>query len=179
MKLTFKNIIKTIEYIGLILFIIFVCLYFFRICSTEPTPPHSNKDSLNTIIAEKEQIADSINNRIDTVEIVRNKILTKYKTIYDTIIKQAPDTCKTYLIALDKECSIKDSINEVQLTNYSNLTDELTGIIALQKTIIKSDSLTINELTMTVKKEKRKGKLKTILGTALGFIGGGLIGSLR
>ena len=157
----------------------FILAFIFKGCSTEPPPTHSNKDSLNTIIASKEQIADSINNRIDTVEIVRNKIVTKYKTVYDTIIKQAPDTCKTYLIALDKECGIKDSINEVQLTNYSNLTGELTGIIALQKNIIKSDSLTIDELTMTVKKEKRKGKLKTILVGALGAIGGGLIGGLR
>lgn len=176
MKLTFKNISNTIL---ILLIISIIVLLLGNKCDNEPTPTHSNKDSLNTIIAEKEQIADSIKSKIDTVEIVRNKIVTKYKTVYDTIIKQAPDTCKTYLIALDKECGIKDSINEVQLTNYSNLTGELTGIIALQKNIIKSDSLTIDELTMTVKKEKRKGKLKTILWTALGAIGGGLIGSLR
>ena len=156
-----------------------IAMFIFKGCSTEPTPQTINKDSLYTIIAEKEQIADSIKTKIDTVEIVRNKIVTKYKTVYDTIIKQAPDTCKTYLIALDKECGIKDSINEVQLTNYSNLTGELTGIIALQKTIIKSDSLTIDELKMTVKKEKRKGKLKTILGTALGALSGFGLGSLR
>ena len=176
MKLTFKNTNNTIL---ILLIISIIVLLLGNKCDNEPKHPYSNKDSLNTIIAEKEQIADSIKTKIDTVEIVRNKIVTKYKTIYDTIIKQAPDTCKTYLIALDKECSIKDSINEVQLTNYSNLTGELTGIIALQKTVIKSDSLTIDELTMTVKKEKRKGKLKTILWTALGAIGGGLIGSLR
>lgn len=176
MKLTFKNISNTIL---ILLIISIIVLLLGNKCDNEPTPTHSNKDSLNTIIAEKEQIADSIKTKIDTVEIVRNKIVTKYKTVYDTIIKQAPDTCKTYLIALDKECSVKDSINEVQLTNYSNLTGELTGIIALQKTIIKSDSLTIDELTMDLKKEKRRGKLKTILWTALGAIGGGLIGRLR
>ncbi len=169
MKLTFKNISNTIL---ILLIISVIVLLLGNKCSDEQASPHSNKDSLNTIIAEKEQIADSIKTKIDTVEIVRNKIVTKYKTVYDTIIKQAPDTCKTYLIALDKECGIKDSINEVQLTNYSNLTGELTGIIALQKTIIKSDSLTIDEL-------KRKGKLKTILWTALGVLGGGLIGGLR
>jgi len=176
MKLTFKNISNTIL---ILLIISIIVILLGNKCDNETKLTHSNKDSLNTIIAEKEQIADSIKTKIDTVEIVRNKIVTKYKTVYDTIIKQAPDTCKTYLIALDKECSVKDSINEVQLTNYSNLTGELTGIIALQKTIIKSDSLTIDELTMDLKKEKRRGKLKTILWTALGAIGCGLIGSLR
>lgn len=176
MKLTFKNINNTIL---ILLIISIIVLLLGNKCDNETKLTNSNKDSLNTIIAEKEQIADSIKTKIDTVEIVINKIVTKYKTVYDTIIKQAPDTCKTYLIALDKECGIKDSINEVQLTNYSNLTGELTGIIALQKTIIKSDSLTIDELTMDLKKEKRRGKLKTILVGALGAIGGGLIGSLR
>lgn len=63
--------------------------------------------------------------------------------------------------------------------NDSHIIGNLTDIIAIQKYVITSDSVTIDELKMTVKKEKRKGKLKTILGTALGVIGGGLIGSLR
>lgn len=178
-QITFTMALNFVKLMAILAVFLFLIIWTFKGCNSDPKPILSNKDSLNTIIAEKEKIADSIKNKIDTVEIVRNRILTKYKTKYDTIIQQAPDTCKTYLIALDKECSVKDSINEAQLTNYSNLTGELTGIIAFQKTIIKSDSLTIDELTMAVKKEKRKGKLKTILGTAIGVLGGIGIGSLR
>ena len=170
----------------------FILAFIFKGCSTEPPPPHSNKDSLNTIIAEKTQINDYLKNEnksikliTDSLKALKPKVIVRYKTVYDSLL--VIDTmCVDALNTLHYEHSKIDSINnhiisnqETHIMNDSHIIGNLTDIIAIQKYVINSDSLTIDELTMTVKKEKRKGKLKTILGTALGTLAGFGLGSLR
>ena len=189
MKLTFKNINNTIL---ILLIISIIVLLLGNKCDNETKLTNSNKDSLNTIIAEKTQINDYLKNEnksikliTDSLKALKPKVIVRYKTVYDSLL--VIDTmCVDALNTLHNEHSKIDSVNnhiitnqETHIINDGHIIGNLTDIIAIQKYVITSDSLTIDELTMTVKKEKRKGKLKTILWTALGAIGGGLIGSLR
>lgn len=171
----------------------FVLAFIFKGCSTEPTPQTINKDSLYTIIAEKTQINDYLKNEnkaikaiTDSLKALKPKYTKGKDRVRDSLIYVSDSVCKLNLTILYNECQKVDSINnsiisnqETHIMNDSHIIGNLTDIIAIQKYVITSDSVTIDELKMTVKKEKRKGKLKTILGTALGVIGGGLIGSLR
>lgn len=191
-----KNIKEKIEIIGAILFAVgfWVVLIWLlnKGCNTDPKPTNSNKDSLNTIIAEKEYLIESIkdynltlNTKIDSLSHLKPKVIVRYKTVYDSLL--VIDTmCVDALNTLHNEHTKIDSVNNQiinaqskAIANDSIIMNSYSGIIAIQKTIIKSDSLTIEDLTMTVKKEKRKGKIRTILGTALGVLGGIGIGSLR
>ena len=191
-----KNIKEKIEIIGAILFAVGFWIVLIWLlnkgCSTEPTQQTINKDSLYTIIAEKTQINDYLKNEnkqikaiTDSLKGLKPKVIVRYKTIYDSLLV-VDSMCIQALNALHDEHTKIDSVNnqiitnqETHIMNDSHIIGNLTDIIAIQKYVITSDSVTIDELKMTVKKEKRKGKLKTILGTALGVIGGGLIGSLR
>ena len=162
-------------------------------CDNETKLTNSNKDSLNTIIAEKTQINDYLKNEnkqikaiTDSLKALKPKYTKGKDRVRDSLIYVSDSVCKLNLTILYNECQKVDSINnsiitnqETHIMNDSHIIGNLTDIIAIQKYVITSDSVTIDELKMTVKKEKRKGKLKTILGTALGVIGGGLIGSLR
>ncbi len=170
-----------------------IAMFIFKGCSTEPTPQTINKDSLYTIIAEKEQINNCLKNEnkqikaiTDSLKALKPKYTKGKDRVRDSLIYVSDSVCKLNLTILYNECQKVDSINnsiisnqETHIMNDSHIIGNLTDIIAIQKYVITSDSVTIDELKMTVKKEKRKGKLKTILGTALGVIGGGLIGSLR
>jgi hypothetical protein len=191
-----KNIKEKIEIIGAILFAVGFWIVLIWLlnkgCSTEPTQQTINKDSLYTIIAEKTQINDCLKNEnkqikaiTDSLKALKPKVIVRYKTVYDSLLV-VDSMCIQALNALHDEHTKIDSVNnqiitnqETHIMNDSHIIGNLTDIIAIQKYVITSDSVTIDELKMTVKKEKRKGKLKTILGTALGVIGGGLIGSLR
>ena len=189
MKLTFKNIAITIFCIALIVILLSPLL---KGCNPEPHPQTINKDSLNTIIAEKTQINDYLKNEnkqikaiTDSLKGLKPKVIVRYKTVYDSLL--VVDTmCVVALNTLHNEHTKIDSVNnsiitnqETHIMNDSHIIGNLTDIIAIQKYVITSDSVTIDELKMTVKKEKRKGKLKTILGTAIGTLAGFGLGSLR
>ncbi len=169
-----------------------IAMFIFKGCSTEPTQQTINKDSLYTIIAEKTQINDYLKNEnkaikliTDSLKALKPKVIVRYKTVYDSLL--VVDTmCVDALNTLHDEHSKIDSVNnhiitnqETHIMNDSHIIGNLTDIIAIQKYVITSDSVTIDDLTMTVKKEKRKGKLKTILGTAIGTLAGFGLGGLR
>jgi len=173
-----KQIIKELAYKIVLptIIVAMACLALLMTCKKKPPIPipssvfdkkidsikvHINKDSLI----------------IDSLMKLRPKVITRYKTKYDTIYKQTPDTCKIYLEQLNAECLKLDSFNlgiitrqETQLISYS----ELTGIMQ-QKANIQSlkhieDSLAIGTLQ---RKLKRTRKL-----AVAGLFGGVIIGGL-
>jgi hypothetical protein len=123
---------------------------------------HINKDSLI----------------IDSLIKLRPKVVIKYKTKYDTIYRQAPDTCKSYLEQLNAECLKMDSFNlgiitrqETQLISYSELVgtmSEQSNMYVLRHT---KDSLLITKLDNKLKRTRKVG----IAAFGIGFIGGLLI----
>jgi hypothetical protein len=121
---------------------------------------HINKDSLI----------------IDSLMKLRPKVITRYKTKYDTIYQQAPDTCKSYLAQLNAECMALDSFNlgiitrqETQLISYSELTGIMQERANMQDLRHVEDSLLITKLGKKLKRTRR---------IAIGSFGIGLIGGL-
>jgi len=174
-----KQIIKELAYkIVLPTFIIaLVCLALLMTCNKKPPipiPPNvldKRIDSIKTSINKDSLIIDSLMK-------LRPKVITRYKTKYDTIYKQAPDTCKSYLAELNAECLKMDSFNlgiitrqETQLISYS----ELTGIMQEKQNISNlkhtKDSLLIIDLDKKLKRTRKIG----IAAFGIGFIGGLLI----
>jgi len=123
---------------------------------------HINKDSLI----------------IDSLMKLKPKIVTRYKTKYDTIYRQAPDTCKSYLAELNAECLKMDSFNlgiitrqETQLISYSELTGIMQEKATMQDLRHTEDSLLITKLDKKLKRTRKVG----IAAFGLGFVGGLLI----
>lgn len=187
-KQTLKSILPYII-IGILIVIL---SFIMKDCEHKPNLVLTPNDSINTAIAEKEQIIDYIKNdnailkaKIDSLKTLKPKVIVRYKTVYDSLL--IVDTmCVQALNTLHNEHSKVDSVNnaiisnqETHIMNDSQIIGNLTDIIALKQYRINSDSIVIYDLNMTVKKEKRKGKVKTILGSAIGVLAGIGIGSLR
>jgi len=162
MKKTFRIVL------GLILLILIFTALFYD-CSHKPTLQNNSTQIMKEI-----RYVDRLIKHIDTLKITKTKIEYKYKTVYDTVLKQAPDTCTSYLITLDKECSKKDSINAILVDSYYNVITHQSGIISLQRVQLSNDSLEIKQLNKEIKKVKRKSVLNNILialsGVGVGFL---------
>ena len=187
-----KQTLKAILPYIIIGILIVILSFIMKDCSHKPNLVVVPTDSINTAIAEKEQIIDYIKNdnsilkaKIDSLKTLKPKVIVRYKTVYDSLL--IVDTmCVQALNTLHNEHSKVDSVNnhiidnqEKHIMNDSHIIGNLTDIIALKQYRINNDSTTIVELNKEVKKEKRKGKLKTILGSAIGVLSGIGIGSLR
>lgn len=174
-----KQIIKELAYKIVLpaMIISLICLALLMTCNKQPivNPPpnvldkridsikvHINKDSLI----------------IDSLMKLRPKVVIKYKTKYDTIYKQAPDTCKIYLTQLNAECLKLDSFNlgiitrqETQLISYSELVGNMSEQSTMQELRHIEDSLLNAKLDKKLKRTRRIA----IGGFGIGFIGGLLI----
>ena len=162
MKKTFRIIL------GLtILTLIFTALFYD--CSNKPAINNTTKEIVKEI-----KYVDRIIKHIDTLKLTKIKVEYKYKTVYDTILKQAPDTCTSYLIALDKECNKKDSINNALINDYFNVVSHQNAVITLQSIQLQNDSLEIKQLNKEIKKVKRKSVFNNVLmalsGVGVGYL---------
>jgi hypothetical protein len=173
-----KQILKKIAYKLLLptIIIALVCQALLMTCKGKDKPPQippsvlDNKiDSIKTHINKDSLIIDSLMK-------LKPKVVIKYKTKYDTIYKDAPDTCKSYLDELNAECLKMDSFNlgiitrqETQLISYSELTGIMQEKANMQDLRHTEDSLSINTLQRKLKRTRR---------IAIGSLGIGLIGGL-
>ena len=170
-ELAYKIILPTI-------IIVLVCLALMITCKGKEQPPQippsvfdDKIDSILTTINKDSLIIDSLMK-------LRPKVIVKYKTKYDTIYKQAPDTCKSYLAELNAECLKLDSFNlgiitrqETQLISYSELTGIMQEKATMQDLRHTKDSLLITKLDKKLKRTRKVG----IAAFGLGFVGGLLI----
>ena len=169
-----KQIIKELAYKIVLptIIVAMACLALLMTCNKKPPIPippsvldqridsikvHINKDSLI----------------IDSLIKLRPKVITRYKTKYDTIYQQAPDTCKIYLAELNAECLKLDSFNlgiitrqETQLISYSELTGIMQEKSNMQDLRHIEDSLLITKLGKKLKRTRR---------IAIGSLGIGLM----
>jgi len=173
-----KQIIRDIAYKLLLptAIISLACLALMMTCKGKDKPiliPPSvldkSIDSIKTTINKDSLIIDSLIK-------LRPKVVIKYKTKYDTIYQQAPDTCKIYLDQLNAECLKLDSFNlgiitrqETQLISYSELTGIMQEKANMQDLRHVEDSLLITKLGKKLKRTRR---------IAIGSLGIGLIGGL-
>ena len=180
-----KQTLKAILPYLIIGILIVILSFIMKDCSHKPNLVLTPNDSINTAIAEKEQINEYLKNdnivlkaKIDSLSNLKPKVIVRYKTVYDSLLV-VDSMCVKSLIKLHDEHSKIDSVNnniitnqETHIMNDSHIIGNLTDIIALKQYRINSDSIVIEDLTITVKKEKRKGKVKTVLGSALGALSG-------
>jgi hypothetical protein len=174
-----KQIIKELAYKIVLPTIIvsMACLALLMTCKNKPKP----KPSPGTLDKKIDSIKVHINKDsliIDSLIKLKPKIVTRYKTKYDTIYKTAPDTCIYYLEELDHECMVLDSFNngiitrqETQLISYSELVNTMQQKANMQSLKHIEDSLANAKLS---RKLKRTRKL-AVAGLLGGLITGALI----
>ena len=172
-----KQIIRELAYkiILPIIIISLVCLALMMTCKGKQIPPKIPPSVFDHSI---DSIVSTINKDsliIDSLMKLRPKVVIKYKTKYDTIYKQAPDTCKMYLEQLNSECLKLDSFNlgiitrqEIQLISYSELTGIMQEKANMQSLRHIEDSLLISKLDKKLKRTRKVG----IAAFGIGFIGG-------
>lgn len=191
-QLTLKQILP---YLVMALLIILASVYLQNCRGGEPKLTLiDNKDSLYTLIAEKEQINEFIleNNKelrlqLDSVTHLKPRVIMRYKTVYDSLL--ITDTaCVNSLTTLNNECAKKDSVNEYIISNQSSqicnlitVTNNLNDIIDIQRYRMSTDS--INEVTLkqTIQNEIKNGKRKYRKGLLQGVVVGlgvGVVGTL-
>lgn len=175
-----KQIIKELAYRIMLptIIIVLVCLALIITCKGKKTPP-----KVPPIVFDKkiDSIKVTINKDsliIDSLMKLRPKVIVKYKTKYDTIYQQAPDTCKIYLAELNAECLKMDSFNlgiitrqETQLISYSELAGIMQEKAVMQELRHVEDSLLNAKLDKKLKRTRKVG----IAAFGLGFVGGLLI----
>ena len=175
-----KQIIKELAYRIMLptIIIVLVCLALMITCKGKEKPPQVPPSVFDRSI---DSIVSTINKDsliIDSLMKLRPKVVVKYKTKYDTIYKQAPDTCKMYLDQLNAECLKLDSFNmgiitrqETQLISYSELTGIMQEKAVMQELRHTEDSLLNSKLDRKLKRTRKVG----IAAFGVGFIGGLLI----
>lgn len=174
-----KQIIKELAYKIVLptMIVSLACLALLFTCKGKPKPKPLPPSVLDKKI---DSIKVSINKDsliIDSLMKLKPKIVTRYKTKYDTIYKTAPDTCIYYLEELDHECMVLDSFNngiitrqETQLISYSELVNTMQKKANMQSLRHIEDSLSINKLS---RKLKRTRKL-----AVAGLFGGVIMGAI-
>jgi hypothetical protein len=175
-----KQILKKIAYKLLLptIIIALVCQALLMTCKGKDRPPKVPPSVLDKRIDSIKVHINKDSLIIDSLIKLRPKVVIKYKTKYDTIYRQAPDTCKIYLAQLNAECLKMDSFNlgiitrqENQLISYSELVgtmSEQSNMYVLRHT---KDSLSILKLDKKLKRTRKVG----IAAFGIGLIGGLLI----
>lgn len=173
-----KQIIKELAYKLLLptAIISMACLALLMTCKNKP----KTKPVPGTIDKKIDSIKVHINKDsliIDSLMKLKPKIKMVYKTKYDTIYQQAPDTCQIYLTQLNNECLKLDSFNngiitrqETQLISYSELVNTMQQKANMQDLRHIEDSLSIGTLQ---RKLKRTRKL-----AVAGLFGGVIMGAV-
>jgi len=149
------------------LFIITILLFIilFRYCKNSEPKPYINNPINDTIAKDNLDLRIALANNKD-LRIANDSLAklppiyrTKYKTFYDTIYKEAPDTCHYYLAQLNHKCMVLDSINEATISSYAGVLQSDLQVFAKYEKLNKSritksviDSLTIDSLTHSKKK---------------------------
>ena len=175
-----KQIIKELAYriVLPVIIVLLACLALLMTCKNKPKPKPAPPSVLDKKIDSIKVHINKDSLIIDSLIKLKPKIVTRYKTKYDTIYKTAPDTCQYYLTQLNNECLKLDSFNlgiitrqETQLISYSELVGIMQEKANMQSLKHIEDSLAIGTLQ---RKLKRTRKL-AVVGLFGGLITGALI----
>ena len=159
-----------------IVLMIIIALGYCNKCVSKPTQHKTNIPITNTKVAE--QIAGYVYDKeVDTLN--KAKVLIpiykdRWHTRYDTIYKQAPDTCHYYLAKLNAEKMASDSINDLVIKAYGSVIDagiiyqaKKDSVIKVQDVALKSKDAVIDSLTHSKKKYFKGLKHGIIIGAII------------
>jgi hypothetical protein len=158
-----------------IFILVMICL---ALKGCNKTPINNKTDIAITDDKAAEQIAgynyNQASNKVKIVEKLIPIYKDRWKTKYDTIYKQAPDTCHYYLSKLNAEKNASDSINDIVIKSYGNLINagiiyqaKKDSVILKQDVALKSKDTVIDSLT--------RSKKKYFKGFRHGFISGVIV----
>lgn len=123
---------------------------------------------------------DSLTHVIDSLKLVKSKVVVRYKTKYDSIYVVNDSACKVALNEVNKQCMIIDSANNVIIDNQEsalvtlvNVVGEQSDIIKLQKFKASKDSI---DAVIKYNELKVSNKRKVFKVASISAIGGLLIG---
>ena len=155
----------------------FICFVLaFKGCgSVEYTPNkrdvlQSEKDSINLKLKSAYLTLDSLKLNNDSISKVRNKVLTKYVYIHNTL--NIHDT-----IQVERFVNICDSVIRVdstQINSLNKVVSQQSVIMSSQKNVIEIDSSLINSYAVDLKlahKEIKKQKLLKVVSIFGGLLG--------
>lgn len=141
-------------------------------------------EALGLVMANNKVLRDSI----DKLTNVKATVIIKYRTKRDSIFIAAPDTCSSYLLALDKHHAKIDSVNdliiskqETAMMNYDSQVSIYKDIVMIKNTRHAIDSSTIDGLNTELKqqvKRVKKERLKGVLLSVLSGLGGVGLGKI-
>lgn len=166
-----------------ILILLLICFALTHTCKGRPTP--SVKIETQPIINSIDRTLIKIKRDsliIDSLLRLKPKIIIRTRIKIDSIYLAAPDTCKSYIVAVNKECLVNDSLNDViikqqseTIHDYTSTVNNLKAVVKIQNDQIIDDAEQIKQL----KKGIKKAKVKTVLSAIIGALGGFGIGSLK
>ena len=151
----------------------------------KPEPIHNYPIIIDTKLAEIEALKLYISKQDSIISAKQDTVIvyrTKFKTKYDTLYKEAPDTCKPYLSRLYDDCKKLDSLNEslnvMQSIQIDTLQYQVNQYIQLDSLKTKAFNDTITNIKKDLKRTKRKAFINLFKGGAVGFGIGYLTGKL-
>jgi hypothetical protein len=154
-----------------IVLMIIIALGYCNKCVSKPTQHKTDIPITDAKVAE--QIAgynySKAYNKVKIIEKLIPKYKDRWRTHYDTIYKQAPDTCHYYLDKLNAEKMASDSINDIVVKTYSDVITAGTVYLAKKDSVIKEQDIVIQELQDSIPKVRKHYLWK---GRKQGFIGG-------
>ena len=144
----------------------------------KPNPINHKTDIPITNAKVAEQIAgynySQASNKVKIVEKLIPIYKDRWRKIYDTIYKQAPDTCHYYLSKLNAEKMAGDSINDLVIKAYGSVIDagiiyqaKKDSVILKQDVALKSKDAVIDSLVHSKKKYFKGLKHGIIIGAII------------
>ena len=159
-----------------IVLMIIIALGYCNKCVSKPTQYKTDIPITNAKVAE--QIV-GYNYKNQLIKLQKVKVLMpiykdRWRTKYDTIYKQAPDTCHYYLAKLNAEKMASDSINDLVIKAYGSVIDagiiyqaKKDSVILKQDVALKSKDAVIDSLTRSKKKYFNGLKHGIIIGAII------------
>lgn len=167
--------------------LIILTLVVWKTCNDIDKPlPSFYRSVTDTIVIKENNVKenmfryDSLTHVIDSLKLVKNKVVVRYKTKYDSIYVVNDSVCKMALNEVNKQCMILDSTNNViindqesALVTLVNVVGEQSDIIKLQKFKASNDSM---DAVIKLEEIKVSNKRKMFKVASISAIGGLLIG---
>jgi hypothetical protein len=171
----------------IILALIILTLVVWKTCKDIDKPlPSFYSNATDTIVIKENNVKenmlryDSLTHVIDSLKLVKGKVVIRYKTKYDSIYIVNDSACRVALNEVNKQCMILDSTNNVIIDNQEsslvtlvNVVGEQSDIIKLQKFKASKDSI---DSAIKLEELKVSNKRKVFKVASISAIGGLLIG---
>ena len=167
--------------------LIILTLVVWKTCNDIDKPlPSLYRNVKDTIVIKENNVKenmlryDSLTHVIDSLKLVKNKVVVRYKTKYDSIYVVNDSACRVALNEVNKQCMILDSTNNVIINDQENALVTLVNVVGEQSDIIKLQKFKASKdsIDSVIKLEEIKvsNKRKVFKVASISVLSGFLIG---